>query len=1413
MQRWGPSDSRRTAHRVRAGPALPARLGDASPVGRRRIVKICLTCEGVTADDAVAPVCAHCGGTLLDTRSVHFPTRRGEEDLRSPLVGQVVDGKYRVVGVLGRGGMGIVYRAVHEVSLVHVALKVLHPRFAAREDFRAWFLGEARKAGRVVHENSARVMDVGVARDGMVYMAVEFVDGLTFDEWRGGSLVDPQVLLGLLEQVARALAAAHGAGVVHRDLTPRNVMVTIRDGRPTAKILDFGIAVTPLPSAGDAGAPDIAPAGFANPPYSAPEHLAGEAVDGRADLYSLGVLAYEALSGEIPVDGDSPRELARATIEGRMAPLSVRAGVPRTLVRLVDRLLARDPADRPADADEVVARLHRIGHPGGWLLATLSVVLLLASAVAFSLAYAPGAASPPFLGIRSGPLVVNADPDRLAVQELRAADLLSTRFEFAGFDAAELEVLVTDADGRSELVPLGRWARVEGTAIRLAAGAAEFVDRLAADSESRPVALSFGAGGRSLALFALVRVDDRAPVVDLDVDPPGGDVLRARDRIDVGILDDGRVNARELFAEVGRAGEVLVAQLAVDATAGTAAGWLGAAFPGFRSQGPVRLRARAIDAAGNVGWSAPLRFGTIDLAVPDIAEVSGARGGLVLVEGADGARFRVRLTGEEPGLTLLARAPSANEFLELVGVRSLGERLDVVLPRGAPSGRWAFAVVDPAGNVSRTFEEDLEIRAADPQLDLALPDGGSAGSVRSIVFLDGQWIAASAPLELAVMHNPIYAVDRVRIARVGGDPTPTDAELLEAASGQTRIAFGPLSPGSYSVEVRLLEPVEERVLTVPAGRILVLPDTIVLRVPEAFGARHLREFEERSILSAPRDGGIAQGAGWRLAPDDARLVSGRIWSGPVDSMVPVEVRATDGAPAPLFAGGSLGRGWHAVLVDLVDVLGRPVRVQRGDEPAPLRPLSDGREGAEVARFFRHDRPFVPVEPRTYVEYLQPVRVEIEAALPADDLDRVRARVAGAEIPAVRTLESPDVARLVFEIPFERFAVAADVGGLDAERFAAGVDVGFSLGIVYPGGEAEVPVAVRTIRSTLRATTLGEFSARSLPQALAAIRLVPVPRPGRPWSEPGGLDAEARRRVRIGPQLPVRSVPDVYLQDREMTRAAFLALVEVGLARAAAGVDPSLLVHAADPLGDARLSVASLVPEARGESLSESPERPVAGLDGFQAHTAVALLGLVVADDPSMFRLPLGCELEVAAFGRDAATSGGSSLAARFSSQAFADLVSRGQDRSLWPLTHTELTLVGDVVPAELGGSISGLDGGLREWVLDLPFPAGEIEGRTILEEWIGDHRSHVERAAQLAVGGDPERVPLELRSFLRTYGVVRGVAARAESPALGVGVLHVLQLRRDGGGLLPGAVDPRLRDCGLRIAGGEKFVSAVRQRW
>ncbi|HLU40196.1 MAG TPA: protein kinase, partial [Planctomycetota bacterium] len=162
-----------------------------------------------------AAVCASCGARLLQTSEIHFPLRRGDEDAAHPLLGTLVDGKYRVVGVLGRGGMGTVLRAMHEVSLVPMALKLLHPRLAARPEYRSQFVAEARKAGRVLHEHTARILDVGETQDGSIYIAQELVPGTTLSEWlQAGEPLPARLVVEILRQVCAALAAAHAVGVV-----------------------------------------------------------------------------------------------------------------------------------------------------------------------------------------------------------------------------------------------------------------------------------------------------------------------------------------------------------------------------------------------------------------------------------------------------------------------------------------------------------------------------------------------------------------------------------------------------------------------------------------------------------------------------------------------------------------------------------------------------------------------------------------------------------------------------------------------------------------------------------------------------------------------------------------------------------------------------------------------------------------------------------------------------------------------------------------------------------------------------------------------------------------------------------------------------------------------------------------------
>jgi serine/threonine-protein kinase len=201
-------------------------------------MKICLRCEGVTDSDRQR--CSTCGIRLVHRDEVVFARRAGEEESMNPWLGAVIDGKYRILSVLGVGGMGTVFRAVHEVSHAPVALKLLHPRLASQPEYREVFIAEARKASLIRNERVARVQDVGQTAEGVVYIAMELVDGSTMHDLlaNGGALGWRRTAL-LGRQVAEGLHAAHQSGVIHQDLSPKNIMVETRDGRETIKILDL----------------------------------------------------------------------------------------------------------------------------------------------------------------------------------------------------------------------------------------------------------------------------------------------------------------------------------------------------------------------------------------------------------------------------------------------------------------------------------------------------------------------------------------------------------------------------------------------------------------------------------------------------------------------------------------------------------------------------------------------------------------------------------------------------------------------------------------------------------------------------------------------------------------------------------------------------------------------------------------------------------------------------------------------------------------------------------------------------------------------------------------------------------------------------------------------------------------------
>ena len=260
-------------------------------------------------------------------------------------VGQTFAGRYEVKGMLGMGGMGVVYRAIDKELGEPVAIKTLKGDAVANDStLLARFKDEIRLARKITHRNVVRTYDIGEV-EGLYYITMEFVEGQSLKhliQSRGHLPVPVALTVG--KQLCRALEVAHEQGVIHRDIKPQNLIV---EPSGTLKVMDFGIAR--LASRKDG----VTQAGMAigTPEYMAPEQLLGENVDFRADLYAAGCVLFECLTGRTPFVADSPITLvAKQLEETPPSPASINGEVPEALARLVLRALSKDPADRPASA-------------------------------------------------------------------------------------------------------------------------------------------------------------------------------------------------------------------------------------------------------------------------------------------------------------------------------------------------------------------------------------------------------------------------------------------------------------------------------------------------------------------------------------------------------------------------------------------------------------------------------------------------------------------------------------------------------------------------------------------------------------------------------------------------------------------------------------------------------------------------------------------------------------------------------------------------------------------------------------------------------------------------------------------------------------------------------------------------------
>lgn len=371
------------------------------------------------------------------------------------LAGTIIAGRYEVIKELGQGGMGVVLRARQIAMNREVALKLLHPQFSQNRQAAARFHREMQVTSKLEHANTIRVYDFGETEDGQLYLAMELVPGKTLSELLGAQAVTSTTarqdesdlvvreglplprLVHIARQIAVALKAAHGEGIVHRDLKPDNVMLIDRYGdKDTVKVLDFGIArfADESPESQRLTAEGAV---VGTPAYMSPEQATGRPVGAATDIYAFGVMLFEMATGTIPFSAPTTVSLMVMHVQEPPPKPSTVAPVVPELESLILRCLAKDPADRPASAEEIIAALDRLVAPtqstratsssgdspprkakGSRLPLILALLVLVGVGVTLAIVFSQGGSPGPV-----DPVVVDTTPTRTEDTSASSADL------------------------------------------------------------------------------------------------------------------------------------------------------------------------------------------------------------------------------------------------------------------------------------------------------------------------------------------------------------------------------------------------------------------------------------------------------------------------------------------------------------------------------------------------------------------------------------------------------------------------------------------------------------------------------------------------------------------------------------------------------------------------------------------------------------------------------------------------------------------------------------------------------------------------------------------------------------------------------------------------------------------------------
>jgi hypothetical protein len=344
-------------------------LGEASegrcPYCRREAapaVEVLVPAEGAASEEAAFREAADGAAPRGERRPQDAGTTRTEPPRRGPWApGTLVAGKYEIVKCMGSGGFGTVYKVRHDLRNKYYALKVPHPEVSQNDTFRLRFEREIEAMERFVHPDAVMIRDSGVTEEGHPYYTMDFIEGesLAAVLRREGRLSADRAA-GIAASVLRVLETAHAHQIIHRDIKPGNILLTRSGRRDAVKVLDFGVAKL-LDLAGETGGLTGADR-IGTPRYMSPEQITGDRLDARSDLFALGIVLYEMLTGEHPfATGSEPAQVTAAILAGGAPPAGERVpGIPQGLDELVLSLLERKRRSRPASAREALERLEQL---------------------------------------------------------------------------------------------------------------------------------------------------------------------------------------------------------------------------------------------------------------------------------------------------------------------------------------------------------------------------------------------------------------------------------------------------------------------------------------------------------------------------------------------------------------------------------------------------------------------------------------------------------------------------------------------------------------------------------------------------------------------------------------------------------------------------------------------------------------------------------------------------------------------------------------------------------------------------------------------------------------------------------------------------------------------------------------------